>query len=388
MDMFDFVKTPRGNARIKVIGVGGGGGNAVDNMLDMGLQGVDFIAANTDNQALMASKAPIKLQLGKELTKGLGAGSNPEIGRKAAEEDRKGLEENLSGAHMVFITAGMGGGTGTGGAPICAQVAKEVGALSVGVVTKPFNFENKKRMEQAEAGIVELEKHVDTLICIPNQRLLEISGQEETLLIAFKKADEVLYYAVKGISDLITIRGLINLDFSDIRTVMEETGKAIMGTGKAEGKHKGSDAAQRAISSPLLEDASIRGARGVLVNLTGGEKISMADIESAMKYIQGEAHPDANIIFGAVIEKEMKDEFMVTVLATGFNGVEKGTELDILRVVHAPTKGPNKTDLDTPTFIRKEREAIALERISRRQDATEDNNPEYDIPTFLRKKAD
>ena len=231
MDMFEFMENSLGGAKIKVIGVGGGGGNAVDNMIEMGLTGVDFICANTDAQALAASKASLKLQLGAKLTRGLGAGSNPDVGKRAAEEDRDKIREHLAGAHMVFITAGMGGGTGTGGAPVCAEIAKEVGALSVAVVTKPFSFENKRRMEQAEAGIVELAKYVDTLLCIPNQKLLEVAGKDVTLVTAFKRADEILYFAVKGISDLITVRGLINLDFSDIRTVMQETGMAIMGTG-------------------------------------------------------------------------------------------------------------------------------------------------------------
>jgi cell division protein FtsZ len=388
MDMFEFMENAQNGARIKVIGVGGGGGNAVDNMLRLGLVGVDFICANTDAQALASSKAPVKIQLGAKLTKGLGAGSNPEIGRQAAEEDRERIRDALSGSHMVFITAGMGGGTGTGGAPVCAEVVKELGALSVAVVTKPFHFENKKRMEQAQAGIIELEKNVDTLISIPNQRLLELSGKEETLLSAFKKADQVLYFAVKGISDLITIRGLINLDFADIKTIMAETGMAIMGAGNAGGKDKGVEAAKRAISSPLLEDISINGARGVLVNLTGGPDLSMDDVESAMTYIQGEAHPDAHIIFGAVIEKEMKGKLMVTVIATGFSQGKRGVEQDVIKIASTPTGGAPSSDLDTPTFIRNQRESLAIEKVTRRLKVADDPDSEYDIPTFIRKKAD
>lgn len=388
MDMFEFVESSQHSARIKVVGIGGGGGNAIDNMMEMGLGGVDFICANTDAQALAVSKAPLKMQLGAKLTRGLGAGSDPEVGRKAAEEDRDRIHDILAEANMVFITAGMGGGTGTGGAPIYAEIAKEIGALSVAVVTKPFNFENKKRMEQAEVGISELEKYVDTLICIPNQRLLELSGKEETLISAFKKADEILYFAVKGISDLITIRGLINLDFSDVRTVMEETGMAIMGTGFAEGNNKGVEAAKRAVSSPLLEDLSINGARGVLVNLTGGDDLTMEEVEGAMTYIQGEAHLDANIIFGAVIEKKMRTQLMVTVIATGFPKGEKGLSQELIKVAPPQAKGFKKPDLDTPTFIRKERESLAIEKVSRRMKVVDDPDSEYEIPTFLRKKAD
>jgi len=282
----------------------------------------------------------------------------------------------------------MGGGTGTGGAPVCAEIAREIGALSVAVVTKPFSFENKRRMEQAEEGIRELEKHVDTLICIPNQRLLELSGKTETLLNAFKQADEVLYFAVKGIAELITVRGLINLDFSDVRTVMQETGMAIMGTGEAEGKNKGIEAAKRAVSSPLLEDISISGATGVLVNLTGGETMTMEDVEGAMSFIQGEAHQDSHIIFGSVIDKRMSDRMMVTVIATGFQTRSEIRSEDYLTVV--PASSSFRPNLDTPTFIRKEREQLAVDRVgaNRRSASGDDLESEYDIPTFLRKKAD
>jgi len=388
MDMFEYAESTQDGARIRVIGIGGGGGNAVDNMISMGLGGVEFISANTDAQALRASKAPKKIQIGMKITRGLGAGSNPEIGRRAAEEDREKIKEFLAGSNMVFVTAGMGGGTGTGGAPVCAEIAREIGALSVAVVTKPFSFENKRRMEQAEEGIRELEKHVDTLICIPNQRLLELSGKTETLLNAFKQADEVLYFAVKGIAELITVRGLINLDFSDVRTVMQETGMAIMGTGEAEGKNKGIEAAKRAVSSPLLEDISISGATGVLVNLTGGETMTMEDVEGAMSFIQGEAHQDSHIIFGSVIDKRMSDRMMVTVIATGFQTRSEIRSEDYLTVV--PASSSFRPNLDTPTFIRKEREQLAVDRVgaNRRSASGDDLESEYDIPTFLRKKAD
>jgi cell division protein FtsZ len=388
MDMFEFMENSLGGAKIKVIGVGGGGGNAVDNMIEMGLTGVDFICANTDAQALAASNASLKLQLGAKLTRGLGAGSNPDVGKRAAEEDRDKIREHLTGAHMVFITAGMGGGTGTGGAPVCAEIAKEVGALSVAVVTKPFSFENKRRMEQAEAGIVELAKHVDTLLCIPNQKLLEVAGKDVTLVTAFKRADEILYFAVKGISDLITVRGLINLDFSDIRTVMQETGMAIMGTGKADGSHKGVEAAKRAVTSPLLEELSIHGARGVLVNLTGGENLTLEDVEGAMTFIQKEVHPEAHIIFGAVIDRQMGDELMVTVIATGFSRTDEGISRELIKIGPAAVIGQAKSDLDMPTFIRKERDSIAIDKVTRKNLSVNGEDSEYDIPTFLRKKAD
>ena len=376
-------------AQIKVVGVGGGGSNAVNRMIAEGLRGVDFVAVNTDAQALLMSDAPQRVRIGDKLTRGLGAGGDPEIGEKAADESGEDLREILSGSDMVFVTCGMGGGTGTGAAPICAEIAREIGALSVAVVTKPFHFENKRRMEQAEAGIRELEKHVDTLISIPNQRLLELSGKSETLLNAFKHADEVLYFAVRGIAELITVRGLINLDFSDVRTIMEETGMAFMGTGEAEGKNKGIEAAKRAVTSPLLEDVSICGATGVLVNLTGGESMTMEDVEGAMSYIQGEAHQDSHIIFGSVIDKKMKDRMMVTVIATGFQTRSDIRSDDYLHVV--PAAASSRPDLDTPTFIRKEREQLAVDRVgaSRRSVPTGDDlDSEYDIPTFMRKKAD
>ena len=307
-----------GGARIKVVGVGGGGGNAVNTMIHSGMPGVDFIAANTDAQALAANLASVKVQLGGAITKGLGAGANPAVGRDSAIEDLDMLRELLSGADMVFVTAGMGGGTGTGGAPVIASAARELGALTVGVVTKPFLFEGKRRMRQAEDGIQQLKKNVDTLITIPNQRLLSVSGRNMPIMETFKKADDVLLQAVRGISDLITVHGLINLDFADVRTIMSEMGMAMMGAAIASGENRAVEAAQRAISSPLLDDISIQGARGVLINITGGADLSLHEVNEAATLIQEEADDDANIIFGAVIDESMGDQIRITVIATGF----------------------------------------------------------------------
>ncbi len=305
-------------ARIKVVGVGGGGGNAVNTMIAAGLQGVDFMTANTDAQALKANLASVKLQLGTAFTKGLGAGGNPDVGRKAATEDVERIREVLSGADMVFVTAGMGGGTGTGGAPVVARVARELGALTVGVVTKPFHFEGKKRGRQAEEGMRELKANVDTLIAIPNQRLLAVAGRNMSILETFKKADDVLLQAVRGISDLITVHGLINLDFNDVRTIMSEMGMALMGAAVASGEDRAVEAAQKAISSPLLEDVSIQGARGVLINITGGPDLTIHEVNEAATLIQEEADDEANIIFGAVIDESLHDQIRITVIATGF----------------------------------------------------------------------
>jgi len=306
------------NARIKVVGVGGGGGNAVNTMIAAGLHGVDFISANTDAQALNANLASIKLQIGSQVTKGLGAGGNPEMGRKAANEDLERIKENLTGADMVFITAGMGGGTGTGAAPVVARIAKEMGALTVGVVTKPFLFEGKKRGKQADDGMRELKANVDTLIAIPNQRLLAVAGRNTSILETFKKADDVLLQAVRGISDLITVHGLINLDFNDVRTIMSEMGMALIGAAVASGEDRAVEAAQKAISSPLLEDVSIQGARGVLINITGGPDLTIHEVNEAATLIQEEADDEANIIFGAVIDESLHDQIRITVIATGF----------------------------------------------------------------------
>ncbi len=317
--MFELEENISIGANIKVVGVGGGGSNAVSTMIESGMGGVEFIVANTDIQALNANKAGSKIQLGLDLTKGLGAGANPDVGRRAAIESYNEIVEKLEGSDMVFVTAGMGGGTGTGGAPIVAKIARELGALTIGVVTKPFVFEGKRRSKHAEGGLNELKENVDTLIVIPNQKLLSIAAEKTPLLETFKKADEVLLQAVKGISDLINIRGLINLDFADIRTVMSSKGIAIMGTGSAKGENRAVEAATAAISSPLLENVKIEGATGIIINVTGGADLSLYEVNEASTLITEAAHEDAEIIFGAVIDDTMGDEVRVTVIATGFD---------------------------------------------------------------------
>jgi cell division protein FtsZ len=319
MALLEFDDERMQRARLKVIGVGGGGGNAINTMIESRLEGVDFIAANTDLQALEANQAPVKIGIGANLTKGLGAGANPEIGKNAALEDVSRLTEVLEGADMVFVTAGMGGGTGTGAAPVIAQVARDCGALTVGIVTKPFQFEGKKRRKYAESGIEALRSCVDTLITIPNDRLLTIAGQKTTMLDAFRKADEVLLNAVQGISDLITVPGLINVDFADVKTIMSGQGRALMGTGRASGERRAIEAAQQAINSPLLEDVSINGATGILINITGGPDLTLFEVNEASSLIQEAAHEDANIIFGSVIDATFTDEVRITVIATGFD---------------------------------------------------------------------
>ncbi len=313
-------------AKIKVIGVGGGGGNAINTMITYRLEGVDFIAANTDLQALDSNQASVKIPLGNNLTKGLGAGANPEIGRNSAMEDRERISEALRGADMVFVTAGMGGGTGTGAAPVIADVARESGALTVGVVTKPFGFEGKKRKRQAEEGILALSQSVDTLITIPNDRLLSVSGKHTTMIDSFRKADEVLLNAVQGISNLITIPGLINVDFADVKTIMSSMGRALMGTGRASGERRALEAAQQAISSPLLEDVSITGATGILINITGGPDLTLYEVNEASSLIQEAADEDANIIFGSVIDPSLGDEVRITVIATGFDAHQMASQ--------------------------------------------------------------
>ena len=311
-------------AKIKVIGVGGGGGNAVNRMIQAGIKGVEFLVANTDLQAMRTSLAPVKIQMGGKLTKGLGAGANPEIGKQAALEDTDRILEALSGADMIFITTGMGGGTGTGAAPIIASLAAELGSLTVAVVTKPFGFEGKRRRVQAEQGIRSLRDTVDTLITIPNERLLNFVERGTSLGDAFKIADDILRQAVQGISDLITVPGEINLDFADVKTIMHGMGMALMGTGVSSGEHRAVEAAQRAISSPLLEEASIEGAKGVLINVTGGADMTLFEVHEAASIIQEAADEEANIIFGTVIDPRMKDEVKVTVIATGFDAATKG----------------------------------------------------------------
>jgi cell division protein FtsZ len=332
-------------AVIKVVGIGGGGVNAVNRMIEAGLKGVEFIAINTDAQALLMSDADVKLDVGRDLTRGLGAGSNPEIGRKAAEEHRDDLEEVLKGADMVFVTAGEGGGTGTGGAPILAEIAKGVGSLTIGVVTRPFAFEGRRRSMQAEKGIEDLRAAVDTLIVIPNDRLLEISDAQTTMLQAFRLADDVLLQGVAGITDLITTPGLINTDFADVKAVMQDAGSALMGIGQARGDHRAAEAARMAVSSPLLE-ASIEGAQGVLLTISGGSDLGLHEVNEAAEIIADAADPDANIIFGTVIDDALGDEVKVTVIAAGFAG-EQGERSGMLRPVTS-SRSPEKSGEPAP----------------------------------------
>jgi cell division protein FtsZ len=402
--MIEFDENKNLAAKVKVIGVGGGGNNALNTMISYQLTGVEFIAANTDAQALAANLAPVKLQLGAGLTKGLGAGANPEVGRKAALEDVEKIREMLKGADMIFITAGLGGGTGTGGAPVIAEVAREAGALTVAIVTKPFYFEGKKRMKQAEEGLANLRMVADALITIPNQRLLSISGKNMTLLEAFKRADEILYHAAKGISDIIVGQGIINLDFADVRTIMSETGMALMGTGIASGDSRSIEAAQKAISSPLLEDISIEGARGLLINITGGPNMTLNEINEATTLVQKEAHEDANIIWGMVIDEAMKEEIRVTVIATGFGKTEEKT-FSRFRGRTPPIsismregslkesglrEGNPRDNRDLPTFMRRTKvnERYDELKLVESPDFSTEDEDRFDIPTFMRKQAD
>lgn len=404
--MFEFEEASENRALIRIVGIGGAGSNAVNTMISAGLTGVDFVAANTDAQALRVNLAPTKVQLGGALTKGLGAGADPETGRRATSESEEELREYLIGSDMVFVTAGMGGGTGTGGAPVVARVAREMGSLTVGVVTKPFLFEGKKRMRQAEEGLRQLREHVDTLICIPNQRLLAAASRSQPLLEAFHKADEVLLQAVRGISDLITVHGLINLDFADVRTIMANMGMAIMGTATASGENRAEEAARHAIASPLLEDISIRGARGVLINITGSQNLTLHEVNEAATLIQEEADEEANIIFGAVIDENLVDEIRITVIATGFGEHDmmqlqpqapsvtaRGKVVTPLRSGSRPVLERRRvstgvsvnTDLDTPTWQRKfQAESVASATPT---PTNLENEDRYDIPAFLRKQA-
>jgi len=387
--MIEFDENKNLSAKVKIIGIGGGGCNALNTMIESGLTGVDFIAANTDVQALAANKASIRLQLGTKLTKGLGAGANPEIGRKAAEETVDQVRDLLDGADMIFVTAGLGGGTGTGGAPIVAQEAKKLGALTVAIVTKPFLFEGKQRQRQADEGIVNLRMTADTLITIPNQRLLGIGGKSMSLLETFKKADEVLLQAARGISDLITVPGLINLDFADVRTVMSEMGMALMGTGVASGENRSLEAAQGAICSPLLEDISVKGARGILVNISGNSGVTLNEVNEALTLIQKETDEEANVIFGVVVDDGMGDEFRVTVIATGFGAREESLPHRFRHVSRGALSFVEERNV--PTFIRKKRneesrKATTADReIESFSDFDEDR---FDLPTFMRKQAD
>src|SRR6266536_30127 len=364
---------PVTGARIKVIGVGGGGGNAVNRMIEMGIEGIEFVVANTDLQALKRSRAPVKIQLGGRLTKGLGAGADPEVGRQAALEDTDKIIEVLEGADMVFVTTGLGGGTGTGGAPIVASLATELGALTVAVVTKPFNFEGRRRLQQAEHGLSELHESVDTVITIPNERLFGAVAQTASVTDAFKTADDVLRQAVQGISDLITVPGFINLDFADVRTIMQGMGMALMGTGYARGENRAFEANQEAISSPLLEEASIKGARGVLINITGGHDLTLYEINKAASIVREEADEDANIIFGHVIDETMADAMKITVIATGFRRevatatVSAGATMPVTTPPRYAPRTPDEFPIHQPGTKRVE---------------------DLDVPTFIRKKAD
>lgn len=399
--MFSFQEEPQSPVRIKVIGVGGAGCNAVNTMITGGLCRVDFVAANTDVQALDRSRASYKIQIGPERTRGLGAGAKPEVGRDAALESKDEIRESLVGADMVFVTAGMGGGTGTGAAPIVASIARELGILTVAVVTKPFQYEGHRRMSHAEEGIRDLGRHVDTLLIIPNQRLLGIVDKATPLLDAFKVADDVLRQAIQGIADVITTTGLVNVDFADVRTIMAHTGRAVMGMGIGRGANRAQDAANQAICSPLLEEGSVEGARGVLLNITGGPNMSLHEVEEAASIVQHAADAEANIIVGQVINPEIGDDLIVTVIATGFEREEQPVARpataerpaartpngrpaqQVLTGVHATGSDRPHKDLDRPTFLRRMGETReAVERIAVVGD------DEWDVPTFLRKQAD
>ena len=396
--MFSFEEDVIMPVRIRVIGVGGAGCNAVNTMIGAGLSRVEFIAANTDLQALQRSVAAFKVQLGPERTRGLGAGAKPEVGKEAALESKDPIKECLEGADMVFVTAGMGGGTGRGATPIVANIARELGALTVGVVTKPFQYEGHRRMSHAEEGIRELRRHVDTLLIIPNQRLLGIVDKATPLLEAFKVADDVLRQAIQGIADVITTTGHINVDFADVRTVMTHTGRAVMGMGISRGTNRAMEAAQKAVSSPLLEDGSVEGARGVLLNITGGPSLSLHEVDEAASIIKEAADPQANIIVGQVINPDMGDDLVITVIATGFEREEQPAKptlverptgkggrpaQQVLAAVPVAAGQAAQKDLDRPTFLRRFTEQ--REGQERLVLATDD---EWDVPTFLRKQSD
>lgn len=387
-----------GNALIKVFGIGGAGVNAVNNMIRGGLEGVEFFAANTDLQALDSSEAKNKIQIGRDITRGLGAGADPDVGAAAARESVEEIRAALEGADMVFITAGMGGGTGTLGSAVVAEVAKDLGCLTVGVVTKPFLFEGKRRGNNAERGIEELKGVVDTLITIPNQRLLSIAGRNTSLLDTFRRADDVLFQAVKGISDLIIFEGLVNVDFADVRAVMSEMGMAMMGTGESSGENRAIEAAEKAISSPLLEDISIHGARGVLINVTASPDVTLQEVNEAAELIHGEAFDDANIIWGMVIDPTLKDLVRVTVIATGFGLESQASDRNVLQMSAVSGAAEERQErLDIPAYARKQHresaggnnggaEVIKLKSFSVMSSVDDDDK--YEIPTFLRKQVD
>lgn len=388
--MFEFDETIEQSAVIKVVGVGGGGGNAVNTMVASGINKVDFIVANTDAQALRSSLASVKVQLGGQLTKGLGAGANPNVGRDAALEDRDKLADLLRGADMIFIAAGMGGGTGTGAAPVIAEVAREVGALTVGIVTKPFSREGKLRQHKADEGVRALKEHVDSLIIIPNDRLISIAPRSLGILDAFKPSDDVLRQAVQGISDLITTSGFINVDFADVKSIMSERGMAMMGIGIASGENRAVEAATKAISSPLLEDIDVSGARGVLVNITGSSAMTMDDFDAVNKTIHEKVHEDANIIVGVVIDESLGETVKVTAIVTGFGDrfemADRGRGFAPIGV--AVAKQPNVINIETPTFIRDRQKSDAVRPTRHVGSVSFDDEDQYDIPTFLRKSVD
>ena len=384
--MFELMDAHSQNAVIKVIGVGGGGGNAVKHMVEAGIDGVDFICANTDSQALKSIEVRTALQIGCNITKGLGAGSNPEIGRQAAMEDRDRIQEVIEGSDMLFITAGMGGGTGTGAAPIVAQVARELGILTVAVVTKPFVMEGNKRCELAQQGIEELAKYCDSLITIPNQKLLTVLGSDTTLLNAFKAANEVLQGAVQGIAELITRPGLINVDFADVKTVMSEMGMAMMGSGTAKGEGRAREAAEAAVSSPLLEDINLAGANGILVNVTAGEDLSIGEFEEVGSTVKEFASDNATVVVGTVIDPDMRGDIRVTVVATGLGGSIQQAQPAPMRMVetrpHAPAaEPPDYATLERPTI---QRQPVQVDATA----ANLDSDEILDIPAFLRRQAD
>ena len=387
--MFELIENVPSNAVIKVIGVGGGGGNAVKHMIANNVEGVDFICANTDAQALSDIESKTVLQLGGDITKGLGAGANPEIGRAAAMEDRERIADSLKGADMVFITAGMGGGTGTGGAPVVAEIARELGILTVAVVTRPFPFEGKKRLHIAAEGVLELQQHVDSLITIPNEKLLEVLGKNTSLLDALKEANDVLLGAVQGIADLIIRPGMINVDFADVRTVMSEMGMAMMGTGSSQGENRAREAAERAINSPLLDDVNLAGARGILVNITAGLDLSLGEFSEVGDTIEEFASEDATVVVGTVIDPDMGEDLRVTVVATGLGS--EAAKAPLQMVESAPKTAtvdvenePDYAQFERPTAMRKSRRAGSGQAL-----AVEAGGEEYfDIPAFLRRQAD
>jgi cell division protein FtsZ len=386
--MFELLDSVPQSAVIKVIGVGGGGGNAVEHMVKSDLDGVDFICANTDAQALMNMSASTVIQLGGDTTKGLGAGANPEVGRMAANEDRERIAEMLEGADMVFITAGMGGGTGTGAAPVVASVAKDLGILTVAVVTKPFPFEGRKRMSIAFEGIKELRENVDSLIIIPNEKLMQVMGRNCSLINAFSTANDVLRGAVQGIADLITRPGMINVDFADVRTVMSEMGMAMMGTGEARGEDRATKAAEAAINSPLLEDVDLKGASGILVNITSGLDLSLGEFTEVGNIVEEYASDDATIVVGTVIDPEMVDDFKVTVVATGFDKRESVGKPEPVAAKKEEPVAPKAEQIELPSVLRRQKQEALLEPAKREKHKAEEDVDVLDIPTYLRRQVD